>query len=122
MKDKDIVRELAVKYKLDKRVISTVVRSPFLFVKDRMETLNDVRSIRIPYLGLFMFNLTKTQEDKQEMLLHQAIRDINKEADKSEDTSYKEGLQKAVTLIRELIVKRRGNPKDYESIEDNESV
>jgi hypothetical protein len=120
MKNKDIVGELAVKYKLDKRVISTVVRSPFLFVKDRMETLNDVRSIRIPYLGLFMFNLSKTQEDKQEMLLHQAIRDINKEADKSEDASYKDGLHKAVTLIRELIVKRRGDPKDYEDNDPQE--
>lgn len=113
MKDNDIVRELAVKYKLDRRVISEVVRSPFLFVKDRMEMLEDTRSIRLPYFGLFMFNLVKTQQDKQLMLIHTAIKRIKKEEDNSSDSNYKEGLQKAVEIIRELIIERKGNPKEY---------
>lgn len=52
---KDIVnRDLASKYKKDKRVIEQITRSPFKFVNRVIRDPKDDRAVRIKYFGVFV--------------------------------------------------------------------
>jgi len=63
-----IIRELAVRYNKDSRVIQAICDHPIIFVKGMMNELSE-RPIRIKYFGVFSF---KSTADKARVLAYKS--------------------------------------------------
>ena len=118
-----IVKELAEKYNLNSYVIREVIRSPFMFIKEKMISLEDSRSIRLPYFGVLIYRDYKYPGvNKHIMLLQKAISKLTEEMRKPHSEEFKNGLKHAKYILRGLIIERKGKPADYGLEEENESV
>lgn len=53
MRIDDIHQQLAKKYNLPIPVVSMICNHPFVFTSRKMAEANDLRDIRLPYLGIF---------------------------------------------------------------------
>jgi hypothetical protein len=109
-----IAKELATKYNLSTFVVQHVIKSPFQFMKDKMSSLEDTRSIRLPYFGIFIYrDYRYPGVNKQIMLLQKAIHIIKDELRENHSDEYKAGLKHAENILRDLIIERKGKPADY---------
>jgi len=61
----DVIKELALKYNMDWRVIKLICYHPLLFTKHIIEDTEDERAIMIRYFGKFVLKYNKTKEDKK---------------------------------------------------------
>lgn len=61
----DIIRELALKYDKDPRVIKLICYHPLLFAKHVIEDPEDERPIMIRYFGKFVLKYNKSKLDKK---------------------------------------------------------
>lgn len=61
----EVIKELALKYNKDKRVIKVICEHPLLFAKHMIEDPNNIRAIMIRYFGKFVPKHGITLEDKQ---------------------------------------------------------
>jgi hypothetical protein len=59
--NKRIIKELAIKYGKDVRVINTITRHPFKFLYELMQS-QDERAFRIKYFGIFAMKKTKLKK------------------------------------------------------------
>lgn len=117
-----LIKELADKYGLNNFVVQTIIKSPFLFIKDKMCSLEDTRSIRLPYFGAFVYrDYRYPGVNKQVMLLNKVVRIIKDEMAEPHSEEFKKGLKKAEEIIREQITARRGKPADF-GLEEDESI
>lgn len=115
IKQKALVRDLAKKYNLDVKVIEKVIKSPFFFFREKMESLDDIRAVRIPYFGVFSLKYGITQLNKQGMLIKKVVLQLKRELgnipdDKSE---FKRGVKYALDVLRETVEMRHGDPKEH---------
>ena len=61
----EVIKQLALKYNMDVRVIKLICNHPLLFTKHIMEDPEDIRAVMIRYFGKFIFKLGKTVEEKK---------------------------------------------------------
>jgi len=61
----EVIKELALKYDRDPRVIKLICYHPLLFAKHIMEDPDDERAIMIRYFGKFTLKYGKTSDDKK---------------------------------------------------------
>lgn len=54
-KVKAITQELANKYKLDIKVVNSIINHPFIYFKSRVRDPFNTAALRIPYLGVFYY-------------------------------------------------------------------
>ena len=58
MNNKQIIKELSIKYGKDVRVINTITRHPFKFLYELMQSESE-KAFRIKYFGVFAVKKTK---------------------------------------------------------------
>ena len=61
MTNKQILKQLSIKYKKDVRVIDTITRHPFKYLYELMQS-QDERAFRIKYFGVFAMKKTKLKK------------------------------------------------------------
>ena len=71
-----IIRELAVKYKKNPRVIESIVYSPLKFSKNVINDDTDSRPIRIRYLGVFTQKHIMNKDTRFNKLVEDLEKDI----------------------------------------------
>lgn len=59
MTEKEILRSLATKYSIPEYVIEMIVKSPFVFLKNRVISPGEFKSMRITNLGIFTVSTRK---------------------------------------------------------------
>ena len=64
MDNKNIIKELSNKYNLDERVIEVIIRHPFKFLYELMQSDSE-RPFRIKYLGVFAVKSSKLIKSKR---------------------------------------------------------
>lgn len=69
LKQDTIIRDLAVKYKKDPRIIEAIVYSPLKFTKKVFEDPIDDRPIRIKYFGVFVQKPVFNKDTRMKKLL-----------------------------------------------------
>lgn len=101
MDNDKIVKELAKKYGLDERVVRSITASPFLFSKKVINSLEDERPVRIPYMGCFVMRRHKNKELLHIMMLKDIVEKI---IIRCEEEVNSEGLQEALCIIRDKLI------------------
>jgi hypothetical protein len=61
----EVIKQLALKYNIDWRVVKLICYHPLLFAKHVMEDPDDDRAIMIRYFGKFVLKYNKTKVDKK---------------------------------------------------------
>lgn len=62
-KKSEIINDISLLLRLDKRVIKMVVDYPFLFITRKMKDIDDERSFMVHYFGKFIFRKGKSKKD-----------------------------------------------------------
>jgi len=75
-----LIRDLAVKYKKDPRIIEAIVYSPFKLAKKVINDDMDDRPIRIRYLGVFTQKHNMNKTNRMERLIKDIEKDMAKTA------------------------------------------
>lgn len=76
LKQDIIIRDLAVKYKKDPRIIEKIVYSPLKFAKKVIESPTDNRAVRIKYFGLFVQKPVFNKDTRIKKLLSDLKEDL----------------------------------------------
>lgn len=63
-KRKELIKDLAFKYKVDEKEVEKAVNAQFKFVKKHMES-DKMPNIRLPFFGIFKVNKKKLKKIKQ---------------------------------------------------------
>jgi hypothetical protein len=71
-----IIKNLALKYKKDPRIIEAIVYSPLKFAKKVFEDPKDDRPIRIKYFGVFVQKPIFNKDTRMKKLLEDLRKDI----------------------------------------------
>jgi hypothetical protein len=69
-KDRDLlIEQIALKFKLDKRVVAHIVRYPFLFTANVFRDKEDYTPIMLRYAGKFVPKFETVKKNKHEIVI-----------------------------------------------------
>jgi pyruvate-formate lyase len=102
-----IIRELSKKYGKDERIIRAITNTPFLFAKKTINSLEDERPIRIPYMGTFVMRRHKNKtKHLHYVLLKDIFSKIQEQYSKTTTPDEKKAILDSVQVAIDVLIEK----------------